>query len=346
MGQGKIAINGFGRIGRSVFRALYERLKNGSIDVVAINDLAKPEDLAYLLKHDTVLGRFPGNITHTKGSLVVNGKEIPVLSEKEPENLPWEELGIEVVIESSGKFTQADQARKHIEAGAKKVVISAPAKGEDITINIGVNDHQYDPDKHQIISNASCTTNCLSVMVKVLHEHFQIKDGFMTTVHSYTGSQKLVDSTHGKDKRRGRAAAQNIVPTTTGAAKSIGKVLPELDGKLDGYSIRVPTPDVSLLDLTLNVEKPTSREEVNRVLQESADNGLKNILGYSSEPLVSSDYIGDSRSCVIDSSLTHVLDEKTVKVVGWYDNEYGFSCRLGELAEMVAQKIPASTATS
>lgn len=339
MPKAKVAINGFGRIGRSTLRAI---LQNPSLDlnVVALNDLADPDDLAYLFKYDSVMGEFAGSVSATGNVIKVDGRSFEVLSEKDPAQLPWRSMGVDVVIESSGHFTDAQKARKHIDAGAKKVVISAPAKNEDVTINIGVNAGQYDPDKHHIISCASCTTNCLSVMAKVILDHFGIAGGMMTTIHSYTNSQALLDSTNTKDKRRGRAAAINIVPTTTGAARSIDKVLPPLKDRLDGYAIRVPTPDVSILDLTVRTEKPVSRDEANRVLREAAQNSLRGVLAYREDPLVSTDYIGDPHSCIIDGPLTMVTGGHTLKVVGWYDNEWGFSNRLAELTALVASRIP------
>lgn len=339
MPKAKVAINGFGRIGRTTLRAIFEN-HGLDVNVVALNDLATPDDLAYLFQHDSIMGEFKGEVSHTDRSIIINGREIRVLSEKEPANLPWKELGVQVVIECTGRFTDANLARKHIEAGAKKVIISAPAKNEDITLNMGVNEDRYDPDKHQILSIASCTTNCLAIMAKLIHQHFGIQEGFMLTVHSYTASQSLMDTVNTKDKRRGRAAAINIVPTSTGAARSIGEVLPELNGRLDGFALRVPTADVSLLDLTVRTEKPVSVESVNRMFQEAAQNHLGRVLRYSNEPLVSSDYIGDPHSCSIDAKLTMVAGNHTLKTVGWYDNEWGFSNRLAELAEMVANKLP------
>ncbi len=336
----KIAINGFGRIGRMTLRAILER-RDLNLDIVAINDLATPEDLCYLFKFDTVMRAFPGEVTHTDHSIIINGKEYQILAEPDPAKLPWKKYGVDVVIESSGRFTKAEDARKHLTAGAKKVIISAPAKGADATINIGVNDNQYRPDKDHIISNASCTTNCLTPMAKIIHERFGIQKGFMVTVHSYTASQKLVDAPDKKDKRRGRAAAANIVPSSTGAARAIGEVLPELKGKLDGYALRVPTPDSSILDLTVVTEKRISdAKEVNQVFQELSQNSMRGILGYSEEPLVSSDYLGNAHSCTIDAALTQVIDGNILRTVGWYDNEWGFSNRLAELTQMVAQKIP------
>lgn len=338
MSKPRIAINGFGRIGRSTLRAIFEN-PEVDVNVVALNDLVDPKQLAFLFKYDSVMGPFKGDVSHTEKSIIVNGHEIQVLSERDPANLPWKDLKIDVVIESTGFFTDATKARKHIEAGAKKVIISAPAKNEDITMAIGINDNLYDPDKHHIISNASCTTNCLAPMAKVIHEKFGIKDGFMTTIHSYTMDQRLLDAPH-EDPRRSRAAALNIVPTSTGAAKAIGLVLPELKGKLDGYAIRVPTPNVSVVDLTVTTEKPVSIEAVNQAFREAAESSLRNVLRYSDEPLVSTDFQGDPHSCSIDARLTMVIGQNTLKAVGWYDNEWGYSNRLAELTQMVASRLP------
>lgn len=338
MSKPKVAINGFGRIGRNTLRAIFEN-PDVDVNVVALNDLVPPKQLAFLFKYDSVMGQFKGDVSSTENAIIVNGHEIRVTSEKDPANLPWKELGIDVVIESTGFFTDANLARKHIQAGAKKVIISAPAKNEDITLALGINDSNYDPAKHDVISNASCTTNCLAPMAKVLHEKFGIKEGFMTTIHSYTMDQRLLDSPH-EDLRRARAGALNIVPTSTGAAKAIGLVLPELKGRLDGYAVRVPTPDVSVVDLTVTTDKPVSVEAVNKALQEAAQTSLSKVLRYTDEPLVSSDFIGDSHSCIIDSRLTMVTGTNTLKVVGWYDNEWGYSNRLAELAQMVANRIP------
>ncbi len=338
MSKPRVAINGFGRIGRNTLRALYDN-PHVDVDVVAINDLVEPKQLAFLFKHDSVHGHFKGDVSYTESSLIVNGHEIRVTREKDPASLPWKELKVDVVIESTGFFTDAEKARKHIEAGAKKVIISAPAKNEDITMAMGINENLYDPEKHHIISNASCTTNCLAPMAKVIHEKFGIKEGFMTTVHSYTMDQKLLDSPH-EDFRRSRAGAMNMVPTSTGAAKAIGLVLPELKGKLHGFAIRVPTPDVSIVDLTVTTDKPVTQDAVNQALKEAAGSSLNKIMRYSEEPLVSSDYIGDPHSCSIDAELTMVLGTNTLKVVGWYDNEWGYSNRLAEMTQMVASRLP------
>jgi len=338
MSKPRVAINGFGRIGRNTLRSIYEN-PDVDVNVVAVNDLVAPKELAFLFKYDSVMGQFKGDVTFTEKSLIINGHEIRVTSERDPANLPWKELQIDVVLESTGFFTDATKARAHIQAGAKKVIISAPAKNEDITLAIGINHMLYDPEKHDVISNASCTTNCLAPMAKVVHEKFGIKEGFMTTIHSYTMDQRLLDSPH-DDPRRSRSAALNIVPTSTGAAKAIGLVLPELKGRLDGYALRVPTPDVSIVDLTVITEKPVTIETVNQALKEAAQTSLHKVMRYTEEPLVSSDFIGDPHSCTIDSKLTMVTGTNTLKVVGWYDNEWGYSNRLAELAQMVANKLP------
>lgn len=338
MSKAKVAINGFGRIGRCTLRAIIEH-PEVDIDVVAVNDLMTPDQLAFLFKHDSVMGQFKGDVSHTDNSIIINGREIRVTAEKDPATLPWKAMGVDVVIESTGFFTDATKAQKHIEAGAKKVIISAPAKNEDLTVCIGINDNQYDPAKHNIISNASCTTNCLAPMAKVLHEKFGIKEGFMTTIHSYTGDQRLLDAPH-SDLRRARSAALNMVPTSTGAAKAIGLVLPELKGRLDGYAVRVPTPNVSVVDLTITTDKPVTAKEVNAALREASQTTLNGVLRYTEEPLVSSDFMGDPHSCSVDASLTMVVGTNNLKVVGWYDNEWGYSNRLAELTQLVASKLP------
>jgi glyceraldehyde 3-phosphate dehydrogenase len=330
----KVGINGFGRIGRNVFRAA---LNNPAIDIVAVNDLTDAETLAHLLKYDSIHGTLAAEVKAEGGNIVVNGKVIKVLAERDPASLPWGNLGVTVVVESTGRFTDAAKAAAHIQAGAKKVIISAPAKGEDITIVMGVNDDKYDPAKHNIISNASCTTNCLAPFTKVIHEKFAIKHGMMTTVHSYTNDQQILDLPH-KDLRRARAAAMSIIPTTTGAAKAVGLVLPEMKGKLTGFSLRVPTPNVSITDLVAEVERPTTAEEVNAALKEAAAGPLKGILGYSDAPLVSRDYNGDPRSSIIDGLSTMVIDGTLVKVISWYDNEWGYSNRVVDLIGLIAQK--------
>lgn len=300
----KVAINGFGRIGRNVFRA---GVKEEGIEFVAVNDLTDAKTLAHLLKYDSVHGVFPGTVEAKEDAIIVDGKEIKVFAETDPSKLPWGQMGIDIVIESTGRFTNAEDAKKHLEAGAKKVIITAPAKNEDITIVMGVNEEKYDPENHHIISNASCTTNCLAPLAKVLHNKFKIKRGLMTTVHSYTNDQRILDLPH-KDLRRARSAGMSIIPTTTGAAKAVALVLPELKGKLNGFAMRVPTPNVSIVDLVAELEKDTSVEEINQTLKEASENDLKGILGYSEEPLVSRDFNGDSRSSIVDALSTMLID--------------------------------------
>jgi glyceraldehyde 3-phosphate dehydrogenase len=331
----RVGINGFGRIGRNFFRAA--RASGADFEVVAVNDLTDNKSLAHLLKYDTILGRLDAEIAVTEDSITVGGQRIVALEERDPANLPWGELGADVVVESTGFFTDADKARVHLETGAKKVIITAPAKNEDVTLVMGVNSENYDPSAHHIISNASCTTNCLAPMAKVLNDTFRIERGLMTTIHAYTGDQNLQDGPH-KDLRRARAAAVNIVPTSTGAAKAIGLVLPELKGKLDGYALRVPVPTGSVTDLTVVVGRDTSTEEVNAALREAADGPLKGIMRYTDDPIVSSDIVTDPASCILDSGLTKVLANE-VKVVGWYDNEWGYSCRLVDLVELVGARL-------
>ncbi|MBU3958866.1 MAG: type I glyceraldehyde-3-phosphate dehydrogenase [Candidatus Omnitrophica bacterium] len=331
----KVGINGFGRIGRNVFRAAVE---NKNIDFVAINDLPVPTaSLAHLLKYDSILGELKVNIEAKEGMLIVNGKEVKVLNHKDPAEIPWGSLGVQIVVESTGIFRDKERAMKHIQAGAKKVIISAPAKNEDITIVLGVNENMYNAQKHQIISNASCTTNCLAPVAKVLIEKFGFKRGLMTTIHSYTNDQNVLDLVH-KDLRRSRAAALSMIPTTTGAAKAVGLVLPELKGKIDGLAIRVPTPNVSLVDLVCEVEKDTSKEEVNGAFKEAAEGKLQRILEYSDKPLVSKDFNGNPHSSIVDADLTNVIDKRLVKVMSWYDNEWGYSCRVVDLIEYIANK--------
>jgi len=330
----KVAINGFGRIGRLVFRAAAQ---HPEIDIVAVNDLTNAETNAHLLKYDSVHGIWDADVKAVDGAIEVNGKQVKVLAEKDPANLPWKDLGVDVVVESTGLFTDANKAKAHLEAGAKKVIISAPAKNEDITIVLGVNEDKYDPAQHHIISNASCTTNCLAPVAKVLHEQFVIKKGLMTTVHAYTNDQRILDQAH-KDLRRARAAGMSIIPTTTGAAKAVALVLPELKGKLNGFAMRVPVPNVSVVDLVAEVEKATTVEEVNQALKEAAEGPLKNILGFSELPLVSSDFNGDPRSSIVDGLSTMVIEGNLVKVVAWYDNEWGYSNRVAELIVYIAQK--------
>jgi glyceraldehyde 3-phosphate dehydrogenase len=336
----RVAINGFGRIGRNVLRAA-KQAGAGELDFVAVNDLTDNKTLAHLLKYDSVHGAYPGTVKTTANGLEVDGDEIRVTSEKDPAALPWKELGVDIVIESTGVFSDAQKAVKHIEAGARKVIITAPAKNEDITVVLGVNHDKYDPEKHNIISNASCTTNCLAPVVKVLLDRFGFKRGLMTTVHAYTNDQNILDLPH-KDLRRARAAALSMIPTTTGAAKATGLVLPEVLGKIDGMSIRVPTPDVSIVDLTAEVERDTSVAEVNAALQEASTGALKGILGYTDEPLVSIDFTGNPHSGIVDAQSTNVTQGRMVKVLAWYDNEWGYSCRVVDLARFVAERLPAA----
>ncbi|HVZ76680.1 MAG TPA: type I glyceraldehyde-3-phosphate dehydrogenase [Gemmatimonadaceae bacterium] len=333
----RVGINGFGRIGRQVLRAA--RLQGTSeIEFVAVNDLTDTKTLAHLFKYDSVHGTYNGTVTAGDNTLTVDGHAIRILAEKDPANLPWKDLGVDVVLESTGKFTKADDARKHIAGGAKKVIISAPAKGEDITVVMGVNHEKYDAAKHHIISNASCTTNCLVPMVKVIRENFGFVRGTMTTVHSYTNDQQILDLPH-KDLRRARAAALSMIPTTTGAAKATSLVIPELKGKIDGISIRVPTPDVSLTDLAVVVEKPVTIEQVNAAFKAAAEGPLKNILQYTEEELVSTDYIGNPHSCILDAKCTNVVDGTLLKVCGWYDNEWGYASRCVDLLKYVAATL-------
>ncbi len=331
----KIGINGFGRIGRLFFRAC-EDVEN--IEIVAINDLTDSNTLSHLLKYDSVHGRFKGEVKAIGNNLLINGREIKVFSEVSPERIPWGDLNVDIVVESTGRFTDRAGASKHLNAGAKWVIITAPAKEEDITVVMGVNNHLLDPSIHKIISNASCTTNCLAPVAKVLHEYFVIERGFATTVHAYTNDQRILDLPH-KDLRRARAAALSMIPTTTGAAKAVGKVLPELKGKLDGFAIRVPTPNVSLVDLVAQVSKEVTEKDVNEALRKASEEELKGILFYSEEPLVSVDYNGSTYSSIVDSILTKVIEGKLVKVIAWYDNEYGYSCRVRDLILYLMSKI-------
>ena len=331
----RVGINGFGRIGRNLFRA---GVDDPDVEFVAVNDITSPATLAHLLKYDSVHGRFKGKVEAGKDSITVNGKLIKVLSERDPEKLPWGQLGVQVAVESTGLFTDRKSAEKHLKAGAKKVIISAPATDEDITIVLGVNDDKYDPAKHNIISNASCTTNCLAPVAKVLHQKFGIRRGLMTTAHSYTNDQRILDLPH-KDLRRARSAAVSMIPTSTGAAKAVALVLPELKGKLDGMAIRVPTQDVSVVDLVAEVDKEVTAEEVNAAFKEAAGNSLKGILEVSDEPLVSVDYIGSPASSIVDALSTKVMDKKMVKVLSWYDNEWGFSCRMIDLIKKVGRGL-------
>ncbi|MFZ3453139.1 type I glyceraldehyde-3-phosphate dehydrogenase [Arthrobacter sp. 7Tela_A1] len=331
----RVGINGFGRIGRGYFRAALEQ--NADLDIVAVNDLTSPETLAHLFKYDSITGRLDEAVEVQDGNLVVGGKTVRVLAERDPAKLPWKDMGVDIVIESTGFFTKADDARKHIEAGAKKVLISAPGKGADRTIVMGVNDSEYDPATDTIISNASCTTNCLAPLAKVIHDAFGIERGLMTTVHAYTADQNLQDGPH-RDLRRARAAALNIVPTTTGAAKAIGLVIPDLDGKLDGFALRVPVPTGSVTDLTVNLAREVSVEEINAAYKDASEGPLNGYLRYTDEPLVSSDIVTDPASCIFDSGMTRVMGNEA-KVVGWYDNEWGYSCRMVDLTTLVASKL-------
>ena len=331
-----VAINGFGRIGRNTLRAAIKEGIYDKINYVAINDPGlTPANAAHVFKYDSVMGKFDGTVEVAEDGLIINGKKIKFYSEKDPAQLPWKELNVEVVVESTGFFTDATKAKAHLDAGAKKVIISAPAKNEDKTIVLGVNDNEYDPAKHNIISMASCTTNCLAPVAKVLDEKFGIVKGLMTTVHSYTGDQRILDAGH-KDPRRARAGALNIVPTTTGAAKAVALVLPQLKGKLNGFAMRVPTPDVSVVDVVVETAKPVTVEEVNAALKAAADG---KILAYEEQPLVSSDFIGSSQSSTVDAALTMTMGDNMVKVVSWYDNEMGYSTRLAETTLMVASKL-------
>ncbi len=332
----KVGINGFGRIGRLVFRAGY---KNKNIEIVAVNDLPVGTNvLAHLLKYDSNFGELPVKVEAKDNSLIVDGKEIKVLNYKSPAEIPWKDFGVEIAVESSGVFTEREKAIGHIQnGGVKKIIITAPARGEDITIVMGVNDKLYDPKKHNVISNASCTTNCLAPMAKVLLDNFGIKSGLMTTIHAYTNDQRILDLPH-KDLRRARAACLSMIPTTTGAAKAIGSVIPELKGKMDGLAIRVPIPTVSLTDLTCEVQKDATVEAVNASFKKAADTNLKGILLYCAEPLVSKDFLGNSYSCIFDAELTRVIAPRLVKVLGWYDNEWAYSCRIIDLLEFIIKK--------
>jgi glyceraldehyde 3-phosphate dehydrogenase len=332
----RVGINGFGRIGRNFYRAV--RASGADIDIVAVNDLTDNTRLAHLLKYDTILGRLDADVTATGDTIDVGSRSIVALAERNPADLPWKDLGVDIVVESTGFFTDAEKARAHVDAGgAKKVIISAPATNDDVTVVMGVNQHQYDPDKDTVISNASCTTNCLAPMAKALHDGLGIAKGLMTTIHAYTADQNLQDNIH-KDLRRARAAALNVVPTSTGAAKAIGRVLPELKGKLDGYAIRVPVPTGSATDLTFEAARDTTVEEVNSIMETAADGELKGFLRYSTDPIVSSDIVTDPASCIFDAPLTKVIGNQ-VKVVGWYDNEWGYSNRLADLVAHVGRTL-------
>jgi glyceraldehyde 3-phosphate dehydrogenase len=330
----KVGINGFGRIGRNIMRAA---LGDKNIDFVAVNDLTNAATLAHLLKYDSVLGNLDAKVEAKGDAISVDGDEFKVLSMRDPAQLPWKDLGVDVVFESTGLFTKREDAAKHVTAGAKKVVITAPAKGPDLTVVLGVNDEKYDPAKHQIISNASCTTNCLAPLAKVIHQKFGIKKGWMTTIHSYTNDQQLLDLPH-KDLRRARAAGLSMIPTTTGAAVAVGEVLPDLKGRLDGFAMRVPTPNVSVVDLAAMVDRKTSGDEVNAALREAANGPLKGILAYSDEELVSIDFKGNANSSIVDAPYTKVMDGDFVKVLSWYDNEWGYSNRCVDLLRMLVKK--------
>ena len=332
----RIGINGFGRIGRQSMKAILERYSR-EIEVVAVNDLTDTKTNAHLLKYDSTYGHFPGEVEATADALIVNGHTIKVLSQRDPAQIPWGDLGVELVIESTGLFTDADKAAAHIKGGAKKVIISAPAKGEDLTMVLGVNDYMYDPAKHNIISNASCTTNCLAPAAKVINDTFGIEKGLMNTIHSYTNDQRILDQVH-SDLRRARSAGVNIIPTSTGAARALALVIPELKGRFDGMSLRVPTVTVSVVDFVATLRKETSKDEVNEAFKQAAAGALQGILGYTDEPLVSTDFRGDPRSSIIDGLSTMVVGGNMIKVIAWYDNEWGYSCRVADLTHFIAQK--------
>jgi glyceraldehyde 3-phosphate dehydrogenase len=332
----RVGINGFGRIGRQSLKAILERAPE--LEVVAVNDIVDVPTNALLFAHDSTYGNFDGTVSHTDDSIVINGKKIQVLQVKDPAQLPWKDLGVEIVIESTGIFTDAEKAKAHIAAGARKVLISAPAKNEDVTIVLGVNDEKYDPAKHNIISNASCTTNCLAPVAKVMNDTFGIEKGLMTTIHSYTNDQRILDVAH-RDPRRTRSAGLNMIPTTTGAAKALSLVIPELKGKLDGFSLRVPTPTVSIVDLTMTLSKEATPEAVNDAFRKAEAGPMKGILGVCDEPLVSMDFKGDNRSSIVDSALTKVIGGNFAEVLSWYDNEWGYSCRVADLTKLIASKL-------
>ncbi len=333
----KVGINGFGRVGRQVFKAIRDYYGD-LLEVVAVNDITSPDVLAHLLKYDSNYGHFNGTVEVQGGNLLVDEKEVRVFAEKDPANLPWKDLGVQIVVESTGVFTDAQKASAHLQAGARKVIITAPAKNEDITIVIGVNEDKYDPEKHHIISNASCTTNSVAPVAKVLHDAFGIEHGLLTTVHAYTNDQRILDLPH-KDLRRARAAALSIIPTTTGAAKAVALVIPELKGKFDGIALRVPTPTVSISDFVITLQRPATRDEVNNAFKAAAEGRMKGILGYTEEELVSVDFKGDPRSAIVDGSLTTVIGERMIKVLVWYDNEWGYSVRVADLAALIARRL-------
>ncbi len=332
----RIGINGFGRIGRQTLRAVLERHPE-ALEVTVVNDLTDTKTNAHLFKYDSTYGTFDGEVRAEENALVVNGRRIAVVAERDPGKIAWRDYGVDIVVESTGIFTDAEKAAAHFQGGARKVIISAPARHEDITIVLGVNEDKYDPEKHRIISNASCTTNCLAPVAKVIHDTFGIKRGLMTTIHSYTNDQRILDQVH-KDLRRARAAGTNIIPTTTGAAKALALVIPELKGRFDGFSLRVPTATVSVVDFVADVEREASVAAVNAALKAAAEGPMKGILGYTEEPLVSSDFRGDSHSSIVDALSTMVLDHSMIKVIAWYDNEWGYSCRVADLAAYIAQK--------
>jgi glyceraldehyde 3-phosphate dehydrogenase len=332
----RVGINGFGRIGRQVFKAIYERHPD-ALEVVAVNDLTDNETNAHLLKYDSTYGIFDADIEAVDGGIRVNGHQLTVLAERDPAKIPWRDYGVEIVVESTGRFTEGPQAAAHLQGGAKKVIISAPAKGEDLTVVLGVNDDAYDPAKHNVISNASCTTNCIAPVVKVLHDSFGVQTGFMTTVHSYTNDQVILDTVH-KDLRRARSAAMNIIPTTTGAARAVALVMPELKGKVDGLAFRVPTPTVSVCDFNATLEKSTTVEGINDAFEEAAAEQMRGILGVEHRELVSMDFKGDPRSSIVDAPSTMVLGGTSVKVISWYDNEWGYSCRVSDLCKFLVEK--------
>lgn len=331
----RVGINGFGRIGRNVFRAAVNR---DDIEIVAVNVTSDPQTTAYLMKYDSVHGTFNADVQATEDSIIVNGKAARIVSDRDPARLPWSDLGVDIVIESTGKFNRGEDAAKHLVGGAKKVIITAPAKNEDVTIVMGVNDHIYDPDRHHIISNASCTTNCLAPVAKVLHREFGIVEGLMTTVHAFTNDQRILDDAH-KDLRRARALDLSIIPTTTGAAKAVSLVLPELEGRLNGYSLRVPVPNVSVVDLVVTMERPADRETINAALRAAANGEMAGILSVCDEPLVSNDFLGTHYSSIVDALSTMVTSGRMAKVVAWYDNEWGYSCRVLDLAAKVGQQL-------
>jgi glyceraldehyde 3-phosphate dehydrogenase (phosphorylating) len=333
----RVGINGFGRIGRQVYKAVQDGGFSDLFEIVAVNDLSPNESLAHLLKYDSTYGRFDAEICASKDGITVDGKELRVFEEKDPTSIPWGEVGVDLVIESTGRFTDAEKAKGHLNSGPKKVIISAPGKGDDITICMGVNEEQYDPEKHVIISNASCTTNCLAPVAKVVMDTFGITRGMMTTVHSYTNDQVILDGPH-KDPRRARAAATNIIPTSTGAARALALVIPELKGKFDGFSLRVPTPTVSIIDFVAETEKPATVESLNAAFKAASESdAMRGILGYTEEPLVSSDFRGDPRSAIVDADSTMVMGDNMVKVIAWYDNEWGYSCRIADLTALICE---------